>query len=71
MTAFFLKNRFINCALKNRFNITIKMVHAICRNIKVLLRVIQLLYIYIYIYIYMIQLSEYDRDVGQDVINLI
>jgi hypothetical protein len=45
MTYFFLKNRFTNCALKNRFNITIKMVHAACSNIKALLRINRLLYV--------------------------
>ena len=46
MTNFFLKNRFTNRVLKNRFNITIKRVHTTCRNIKAFLRVIRLLYIY-------------------------
>jgi hypothetical protein len=37
---------------KNQFTIEIKRVHASYRNIKVLLRMIWLLYIYIYIYDY-------------------
>ena len=52
MIDFFLKNRFTlkksvhKLCLKNRFNITIKMVHATCRNIKALMRMIRFLYIY-------------------------
>jgi hypothetical protein len=57
MISFLSKNRFINYALKNRLNIRIKKVHTTCRNIKALLRVIQLLYIYIYIYIYIYDLA--------------
>ena len=44
MTDFFLKNRFTDCVLKNWLSITIKKVHATCRNIKTLLRVIRLIY---------------------------
>ena len=47
-TGSFLKNWFTNYALKNWFNIKIKRVHAICRNIKAFPRVIQLLYIRAY-----------------------
>ena len=50
MTNFLSKNRFTHYALKNRFTIKIKRVHTTYHNIKVLLRVIRLLYIYIYIY---------------------
>ena len=48
MTNFLSKNRFTNYALKSQFTVKIKRIHAIYRSIKVLLRVIQLLYIYIY-----------------------
>jgi hypothetical protein len=42
MTDFLSKNQFSNYALKNRFTIKIKIVHVTYRNIKILLKVIQI-----------------------------
>jgi hypothetical protein len=47
MTGFLSKNLFTNYTLKNRFTIKMKMVHAKCRNIKVLLKVILLFFFFL------------------------